>query len=340
MKKYLPTLIVVVVAASLFAYLHFSKKPENKDDGQGFVTALSFPQNDAVRLEITANFSEAPDAGPRSRTVLRRSGDTWTVLEPGPPRANAQQVDSLLYTLSSFQAEKKVEDAPEDVSKYGLDNPLYSVLVRLKDKTEHEILIGMENQLAQGYYVQIKGKKPVYIVSSASLESIFSPDSLIDKSIAGLDWSDEPTRVTVTAGDRSATCVKKKDKWTFKGKPDQDCEEQQVGITNLILSTQFDDYVPEKQLPGTPEDLGLKPANAEIIIKAGKKKKIRLAVGKQMPDQTVMVYNKTRDEYYRVMFIFKENINNFFKTAAELAEDRAAAGDADTMEPQSIELNP
>ena len=326
MKKFLPTIFIVALAAGLFLYIRLGERkhtPKDKNDG-GFVEVLNIPEEDIRRVEITEYNPEdgRVEAGeniytPHKRTVLARKGGAWRVLEPGPPRANQNAVENMIFSLASFQAESLVEKNPKDVRKFGLDKPGLTIKIILKNKKSREVLFGDLNQITQGYYVRMKGKSPVYIVPASYMKPFLYPSDLIDKSLVDLSWDDVLDEVTVASGDTTVTCVRKGEDWHYKdgGEPGA-CNEAKEKLIESLTSTQFMEYVAE---PGDLASLGLAPSSATILIKKAKNKKIELAVGNRILDM-VFVENKQRKEVYKVVVTFDAGVREFLKAAKKVGK--------------------
>lgn len=316
MKKYAFTIVAAMVFAALLAFVLLNKKnPQEKSEPEQFFTVLEFIRDDLQSFEIMeyieAQSMQDPNQGAvkvASRVALKRSGDAWTVIEPGPPRADQSAVDTFLYNISSLQVERKVEDNPADLDKYGLKQPHYEVKAVMKSGKQHVIQIGELNELANGYYLKIVGKKPVYIVPRNYMDTIFDGSRLIDKSLVSLDYGENLMSATVTVGDIQADCVKKDGQWALAlGGDEQDCNYIGTGLFDALLGAQFTEWFPAEKLPETPEELGLAPARILVHAVTDRDNTVEIAVGKQVMDK-VFVKNVTRGEVYLAPVSFGESI--------------------------------
>jgi hypothetical protein len=80
---------------------------------------VSFDSNQLDRITI-----EAPG---KTKTVLARKGENWTITSRKDEPANATEARRLMNTLSNEQVTKFVEDVSSDLPKYGLDKPQLTV---------------------------------------------------------------------------------------------------------------------------------------------------------------------------------------------------------------------
>ena len=83
-------------------------------------TVLEFDTDKASRLEIERK------AG---NLFCELDGEQWYITEPGRLRAGKVQVESLINQLAALKVKDWIDDAPEDLSKCGLDSP--AVVARL-----------------------------------------------------------------------------------------------------------------------------------------------------------------------------------------------------------------
>jgi hypothetical protein len=76
---------------------------------------VRFDQNQLDRMTV--------DAPGRTKTVLARKGEIWTIANHKDDPANGAEARRLIETLSNEQVAKFVEDVSSDLPKYGLDKP-------------------------------------------------------------------------------------------------------------------------------------------------------------------------------------------------------------------------
>ncbi len=76
---------------------------------------VRFDQNQLDRITI--------DAPGKTKSVLARKGENWTIANHKDEAANGAEARRLIETLSNEQVTKFVEDVSSDLPKYGLDKP-------------------------------------------------------------------------------------------------------------------------------------------------------------------------------------------------------------------------
>src|SRR5439155_11962358 len=76
-----------------------------------------------VRIETNILDRLTIDAPGKSKVVLARKGENWTLASRNDQPANVAEVTRLLDTLKNEQVTRFVEDVASNLPKYGLDKP-------------------------------------------------------------------------------------------------------------------------------------------------------------------------------------------------------------------------
>ncbi|MCD1260779.1 DUF4340 domain-containing protein [Paenibacillus athensensis] len=158
MKRLWPTLLLVLVCAGGFWFAsskNFFREAEPKP--QAFVT---------VKAEEVQSLSvESAD----NQVALQRKDSGWEMTKPGPAPVSANQAESWISSLGLVTQEKLVEEHPANLATYGLDKPLQTYRITLKDGTSKALLVGQPLPI-QGYsYAKLEDAPGVYQVSDQSL---------------------------------------------------------------------------------------------------------------------------------------------------------------------------
>src|SRR5437868_29098 len=111
--RFAPRSFVFAVAKKIDEVLN--TKPNDLRDRH----LVRFDQNQLDRITI-----EAPG---KSKTILARKGENWTIANRNDQPANTAEARRLIDLLSSEQVGKFVEDVGSDLPKYGLDKPQLTV---------------------------------------------------------------------------------------------------------------------------------------------------------------------------------------------------------------------
>ncbi|MNQ90301.1 hypothetical protein D3C85_1056370 [compost metagenome] len=197
MKRFIPTILLVVICIGGFWYA--SSKDffqEKKDEPKSLLT---------LKQEEVQSISLSSEGG---LTALNRTANGWDMQKPQAAPVNANQVDSWLDALGLVTSTKLVEDQASNLVEYGLDKPLGTYEVTLKDGLKKSLLVGAALPIEGFSYVQVAGSPAVYQVSDQSLSSLNkAPVDFANTSPIGLE-NDKVQSVKLTWKGQSWTLAK------------------------------------------------------------------------------------------------------------------------------------
>jgi hypothetical protein len=176
-------LVLVVVLAGLGAYIYFveSKKPE------GGEAAEVRPKVFSAVAEKISEISVEPAGG--EKTVARRSGSDWDIVEPAPARADNGEVSGLTTNLATLENVRVVDESPTDLRQYGLAEPRVDIGFKTEGgKGESHLLIGDKTATGGELYAKVGNDKKVFLIAGY-LESTFNKSAfdLRDKTALKFD---------------------------------------------------------------------------------------------------------------------------------------------------------
>ena len=143
-------------------------------------TIVAFADDDLQRVEIS---------GEDKDIALVKKDGTWSLERPAAYGADAANVRSFLSSLRALRANDFPDDAPADLSQYGLDAPRLAIRLLIgKDNVEKRILFGSKETDKKEPYVQTSGVPTVYTVSEFSLKDLNkSAGDFRDKTLLAFD---------------------------------------------------------------------------------------------------------------------------------------------------------
>ncbi len=98
------------------------------------------------------------------------------------------QLLSMIYSVTSVSISRRIENFSGNLSDYGIDEAGKCVTVRMKDGTQHTLLLGNSTNFEDEYYAMLKGEDSVFTISSYSVDNLMkNPDELRSKDICTLD---------------------------------------------------------------------------------------------------------------------------------------------------------
>ena len=172
---------------------------------------LVFQDADVTRVTIQR-------AGRDTTTLVRGDAENWTVADGQP--ADSTEVRSYLASLRAARAVDFPDDAPKELTSYGLDKPRLSITVTGKDTAEQTLSLGgerTENNSKQVFGLR-QGAPTVYALGDWSYRSLDKgANQFRDKTVLKL----EPTkvgRVDVTRREGGAVALVRKPEggWRFE----------------------------------------------------------------------------------------------------------------------------
>jgi len=86
---------------------------------------------------------------------------------------NTSRLHSMMFTVSSVTATSKIEEDPERLSDYGLDEPRFTLTVSFTDGSATRILVGNETPVRNYYYAITDQDNTVYTIGNY-LTTLFS----------------------------------------------------------------------------------------------------------------------------------------------------------------------
>jgi hypothetical protein len=202
------TLILLVVAAALGAYVYFveAKRTPAAEPGPGGSTPEArvkvFDKIDSAKIDELKIKGSAGET-----TRLKKSGTAWQIVEPVQAGVDETEVTGLITNLGTVEADRTVDENPKDLGKYGLKEPRVEVEFTA-DKTPHKLLIGAKTATGGNLYAKRANDNKVLLIP-AYLESTFDRTTfqLRDKSILKFDRDKIDSFEITTAGSGSGKTV-------------------------------------------------------------------------------------------------------------------------------------
>lgn len=153
--------------------------------------ALSVPAGDVRRIDVTA--------GGGSTAFERLDPVGWKFADTGV-QADTSRVDSVVNRLAMLRSNSKVLDQVPDRAAYGLEPPLASALLTMKDGTSHRILIGKETVNNANYYAVAEDNGVLYTINTLIVGDVqkLVTDPPVPTPTPGPSASPSPTGATPT----------------------------------------------------------------------------------------------------------------------------------------------
>lgn len=176
-----------------------------------------------VRIDTNILDRITIDAPGKTKTVLARKDENWTIANRNNQPANSGEVTRMLDLVKAEQVTKFVEDVASDLPKYGLDKPQLQVTFSSFSSENTAETVAGEHPFATIAFGKIDGdnvfarlgEEPFIVaVRRSLLENIFA-DPLQWQELAIFRFKpDEVHKFTVTTDHEAALVRNEKTEWT------------------------------------------------------------------------------------------------------------------------------
>jgi hypothetical protein len=183
MRGFRSTFILLFVFVGLLAYVYFygGEKPADKQAGEPKQKVFTVDADKIEELQVIL--------GQGDRSVLKKVGGAWTMVEPEQTKADETEVTAIATNLASLERQRVVDENPTDIAQYGLAKPRIEVAFRRAgDKDLTRLFVGEKTPTGGDLYAKLPNEKRVFLVSSfldATLNR--KPFDLRDKKILVFD---------------------------------------------------------------------------------------------------------------------------------------------------------
>ena len=182
MKKKTVKMVLAVVSLAVLCgvylgvstYVSKQEEAENskEEEEQVSVTDASADEIETVKFLID-----------KKEVTFQRKEEEWVKGNDEAFPVSQDTLNNAVGMLGDLKAERVLDDV-SDLSEYGLDSPVNTIVFKTKAGEETSIKIGAKNESVSQYYVKKnEDDKKVYLVASASIEPFMN--SLYDYAESG-----------------------------------------------------------------------------------------------------------------------------------------------------------
>lgn len=150
-------------------------------------------------------------------TRLLRDGRLWTMESPVNTRADEESLQRLTGVLGRVEHGGFVVDMPEDLSKYGLDQPVARLVVRRGQEREALLLGTQAGLVASDRFAMVEGVPTVVRLDEPTLRALLpGVISLIQPTATGVRAADVKAIEVVLRDGGSIRLGRELDKWLLQ----------------------------------------------------------------------------------------------------------------------------
>ncbi|GIP35653.1 DUF4340 domain-containing protein [Paenibacillus sp. J2TS4] len=331
MKKFIPTLVLVVLCIAGFSYASSQNwfKDSAEDEAKEL---LSIPAEEVEKIAISSADNDSEELGPTVQLV--KENDGWRISDPVPYPVNLYMVDNWLGTFAGLSYTDKVEENPAELESFGLESPDHRFEVTLKDGTVKKIGIGNPLPIGDGYYAKADDDPAVYSISGYSVQSLNKQViDFIDKSAFKVDYNLVNAISLVWKGESIQLDKLEPDKNAYESKWKLDGQEVEANAGSGVLDKLT--MISTAQLPIPAGEANLDGAELRVEVKEGQ--------GEEA--QTVIFIGKIENGKVNVAregaewaFIVEENdLDQLWEQAKQVLASAADNGGEETIDGTSAE---
>lgn len=251
------TLILLAAALGLGGYLYFveSERPIPDEDAKQKVFA--YDASKITQVQVKSSGGEV--------TALRKTNDTWTIVQPVEAPADRNNVSDVVTNLANLEEQRVVDENAADLKTYGLAEPHIDVTFHVDgEKEPKRILLGEKTPASSGVYAKLPAGNRVFLVDLAV-------ETAVDKST--FDFRDkvaipfDQTKVTsleIVSGSQSIRLEKAGEDWKLV-KPIQ-APADFVSVNGVIGQLQSAQMTALKDRPEDLKDLKQYGLDTPVVV--------------------------------------------------------------------------
>jgi len=221
------TLLAVAAALVVLigAYLFVSRPKPAPASAAAVQHELSKGDKDKL---LMVTLSDRPEG---TLTLAKKSGK-WNTEPPVTVPLESTAIDDLLFSFSSLNADRIIDEHPSDLGQFGLAPPRAVAVGTWEDGTSHTLLLGDKSPTGSTFYIQVKGDPRVYTVQSfAGQHFHWTVKDLRSRTISPAINFDEVTSVKIA--ERNGTVIE------VKRKTDTETKSFQLGFGQFIVTRPY-----------------------------------------------------------------------------------------------------
>src|SRR5260370_561213 len=204
-------LIAAVVLAALTGALYWSNRhPASENTAKASIDTppkiLTLKQEDISKIEIKKKGGEELD-------LAKGDAGKWQITAPKPLGADQEAVSSLLYTVSSLNADRLVDDKTSDLSQYGLAQPSLELEVTTKSAKPQKLLPVDHTPAGTAVLAKLEADPRIFTIANYNKTSLDkTPNDLRDKRLLTVDF-DKLSQIELATKKQNIQFARNKQEW-------------------------------------------------------------------------------------------------------------------------------
>jgi Domain of unknown function (DUF4340) len=197
-------LFLIVVGLALGGYLYFVESKRDPSDADKKEKVFKVESDKIDELTVKSESGE--------RTTLKKTGNDWQIVEPVGTATDSASVSGITSNLSSLELSRVIDENPQDVAEYGLNQPRIEVAFKSAGQS-HRLFIGRKTPAASDLYARIDDSKRVFLIPSF-VDATFNKTTfdLRDKTVLKVE-RDKIDAMSITSPKRALQFAKADGEW-------------------------------------------------------------------------------------------------------------------------------
>jgi hypothetical protein len=277
-------LVVILFGLLLYVfYVEVNRDPAG--DGEKKENAFTVQSDTIEQVTIKAESGE--------RTVVRKSGNDWQVVEPVTAPADAVEISGITTNLARVEIQRVVDENASDLEQYGLDPARIEVSYKAGAE-EQRLLVGQKTPTGSDLYARVGDQKKVFLIASF-LETTLNRTTfdLRDKTALEIDREKIDAIEIGTAG-KTMRMAKADAEWQITAPVSARADFTAVeGLVARLANLQM------KSIVEGAGDYGFDTPAATVRIGTGSSQ-AALAIGKPADEGSVYARDLSRDAVFTI----------------------------------------
>lgn len=282
------TLILVIVAAAIFAFIHFfeSKAPTTQESKESAGRVVQFDRDKITGITIKST---------DTKIDLRKKDGVWVIDAPIQDRADPMAINQLFTTAEALKSEESIptekqSDGKDMLKEFGLNTSETRLTFTGGDKPV-EILIGKDAAVEGKVYARLESSKTAHIISNDLKNQISKKvDDFRDHKLTDVVATQvEKVQFKTAAGEIELN--KKDQHWSLDKPFKARGNDQKVGdIISQTANAQVDSFVTDTTNLAA---YGLaEPRGTVTLTSEGSKEPVVVQLGKALEKEKDKIYAK------------------------------------------------
>ncbi|MBI4519108.1 MAG: DUF4340 domain-containing protein [Deltaproteobacteria bacterium] len=315
--RFRTTLILLLVALGLGAYVYFVEFQKAEQEAQK-KTLFEFKSDEVVQVTLTY----------ADRIIeLKQADGGWRLVQPLDTAADDTAARNLVTAIADCEVKKEVENPQSELAVYGLDTPLVTIKVRLRDRELPAVTVGKNTPVGFSTYISREDDKKIRLTTSAFRSGMDKQaKDLRDKTI--LAFADDDVRqIGIHGSQQNIVLSKKDDKWAIEQPASYAADQSAIRtLLSTLRSMRALDFPSEDAQDLAPYGLDAPRLALTLHLAQGDEQKT-LLIGKENDKKELFVKSTAKPTIYTVSeWIFRDLNKELkdFRDKTVLAFDKEA----------------